>query len=388
MTTTLPWPKNERANPMIDNAPPEEVPSVDRLPVITAMLNFLKDFLDRPARPSAGELLRALERHAGPGARELFKWLLSVGAGYPDMRREDRSYFDAMLADGSVAAALSGEGKADDETVSSIDALLRQTALYRSSRDFKDMVAFMGRFRDYAPYNVMLVRLQNPSCGFFATATDWWKRHKRHLIDDAKPMLILAPMHPVMLVYALDQTAGQEVPKQLLEFAHFEGEWQPKWLTNLVENAERHRIGVAFKELSSTHGGRATNDPGVYGWKMRITIHDRLDGPSQFGVLVHELAHVLLGHLGTDYDHWWPGRFNVDTASAEIEAESVAHIVATRFGLRGSSAAYLSGYVAGTAIPQGVSIDLIAKVAGQIERMGKGLLPTPKPRPLKPEKKS
>src|SRR5208337_2465290 len=63
-------------------------------------------------------------------------------------------------------------------------------------------------------------------------------------IDDAKPMLILAPMHPVMLVYALDQTAGKEVPKQLLEFAHFEGEWQPKWLANLVENAGRHRIGV------------------------------------------------------------------------------------------------------------------------------------------------
>jgi hypothetical protein len=98
-----------------------------------------------------------------------------------------------MLLDGSLAAALRGEAKADEETVSSIDALLRQTTLYRSSEAFKDMVAFMGRFRDYAPYNVMLVRLQNPSCGFFATATDWWKRHGRHLIDDAKPMLIWHP---------------------------------------------------------------------------------------------------------------------------------------------------------------------------------------------------
>jgi hypothetical protein len=145
---------------------------------------------------------------------------------------------------------------------------------------------------------------------------------------------------------------------------------------------------VAFKELSSTHAGRATNDPGIDSWKMRIRIHDRLDGPSQFGILVHEVAHVLLGHLGTDHDHWWPGRFNLDNASAEIEAESVAHIVAMRFGLRGSSAAYLSGYVAGTAIPQGVAVDLIAKVAGEIERMAKGLLPAPKPRPPKPPKKT
>jgi hypothetical protein len=194
-------------------------------------------------------------------------------------------------------------------------------------------------------------------------------------------------MHPVMLVYALDQTAGKDVPKKLLEFAHFEGDWQPKWLANLVKNAQQHRIGVAFKELSSSNAGRATNDPGIDGWKMRISIHDRLDAPSQFGVLVHEMAHVLLGHLGTDYDHWWPGRFNVDTSSAEIEAETVAHIVVTRFGLTGSSAAYLSGYVTDT-IPQGVSIDLIAKVAGEIERMAKGLLPAPKPRPLKPAKKT
>ena len=367
-------------------AQPELVPSQPS-PLSQQVAAFIRALLPRAARPSAGELLRAILREVSPKAAPHFVAALNLVLADEKLRRQDTAYLQAMLADGSAAAALRGEGKADDETVTSIDALLRQTALYRSSAEFKDMVAFMGRFRDYAPYNVMLVRLQNPSCGFFATEKDWWKRHNRHLIDDAKPMLILAPMHPVMLVYALDQTEGQEVPKHLLEFAHFEGKWNPNWITNLVENAKRHRIGVRFKELSSTHAGRATNDPDVGGWKMRITIHDKLTQPSQFGVLVHELAHVLLGHLGTDYDHWWPGRFNVDTASAEIEAETVTHIVAARFDLQGSSAAYLSGYVADAGIPQGVSIDLIAKVAGEIERMAKGLLPAPKSRPPKAEKK-
>jgi hypothetical protein len=372
---------------MDDQHRQEPAPFSEQAPIVLAILRFIQSLIAKSARPSAGELLRALLRDIGLDVKPYFLWVLGVVADYPDLRREDRSYLRSMLADGSVAAALRGKGKADEETISSIDALMRQSALYRSSAAFKEMVAFMGRFRDYAPYNAMLVRLQNPSCGFFATANDWWKRHERHLIDDAKPMLILAPMHPVMLVYALDQTAGKEVPKQLLEFARFEGDWNTKWLSNLVENAKRHRIGVVFKELSSTHAGRATNDPGVDGWKMRVTIHDRLDEPSQFGVLEHEIAHVLLGHLGTDYDHWWPGRFNVDETSKEIEAETVAHIVADRFGLKGSSAAYLSGYVAETVIPQGVSIDLIAKVAGEIERMAKGLLPAPKPRPSKSEKK-
>ncbi len=372
---------------MDDRHSRELTPSSGQARLVLEMLRFFQALIARSARPSAGELLRALLRDIGPEASDYFVCVLAMVADHPDLRREDRSYFRAMLSDGSAAAALRGAGKADDETVSSIDTLLRQSALYRSSAAFKDMVAFMGRFRDYAPYNVMLVRLQNPSCGFFATANDWWKRHERRLVDDAKPMLVLAPMHPVMLVYALDQTVGKAVPEHLLAFGHFEGAWKPKWLENLIENAKRHRIGVAFKELSSTHAGRATNDPGVDGWKMRITIHDNLDEPSQFGVLMHEMAHVLLGHLGTDYDHWWPGRFNVDTTSQEIEAEAVAHIVTERFGLKGSSAAYLSGYVADTGIPQGVSIDLIAKVAGEIERMAKGLLPAPKPRPPKPEKK-
>jgi hypothetical protein len=182
---------------------------------------FLRALLAGPARPSAGELLRAIERDVSPHARGHFEAALKTLVEDKALRRAHKAYVQAMLADGSVGAALHCEGKADEETV----------------------------------------------------------------------------------------------------------------------------------------------------------FHDRLDEPSQFGVLA-------------DCGHWWPGRFNVDNASAEIEAEAVAHIVTTRFGLCGSSAAYLSGYVADTMIPQGDSIDLIAKVAGRLERMAKGLLPAPKPRTPKPAKKT
>jgi hypothetical protein len=49
----------------------------------------------------------------------------------------------------------------------------------------------------------MLVRMQNPTCSFYATERDWYDRFRRNLKEDARPMLILAPMHPVLLVYAL-----------------------------------------------------------------------------------------------------------------------------------------------------------------------------------------
>jgi hypothetical protein len=246
------------------------------------------------------------------------------------------------------------------------------------------MVDFMGRFRDYAPYNNMLAKVQNPSCGFYATKKDWYKRFSRKLKEDARPMLILAPMHPVLLVYDVDQTEGKELPEELRKFAHFAGDdWNPSWLSNLVKNAAGHKIRVQFKTLSTTHGGFATLARGHDDWKMRIVVHDLLDEPSRCGVLCHELAHILLGHLGTDWDHWWPARSNLGRAAVEVEAEAVAWIVTTRLGLQGTSAAYVSYHLKDEQTPKSISPDMIAKTAAHIEHMARESIPPRRPRARK-----
>ena len=150
----------------------------------------------------------------------------------------------------------------------------------------------------------------------------------------------------------------------LEEFAQFKGEWESDWLENLVENASRYQIQVAFKTLSSTHGGFVTRHRATGAWKMRIVVHDGLDEPSRYGVLCHELAHVLLGHLGSDTDRWWPARSSLDHTTVEIEAESVAYIVTTRFGFSGMSAGYIAMLRHDGAVPLSVSMDTVAKVAG------------------------
>lgn len=235
----------------------------------------------------------------------------------------------------------------------------------------------MGRFRDYAPYNNMLVRIQNPACGFYATANDWQKRFGRTLIEDARPLLILAPMHPVMLVYDLDQTEGSQLPAELEIFSRFQGEWEPDWLHRLVENAYRHRIRVEFKPLSSTQSGFATLANGS-GGKMRIVVNGELPEPSRFGVLCHEMAHILLGHLGCDEDRWWPARSHLGRSAIEVEAEAAAYVATRHLGLEGTSASYVSRHLEPNAgVPGGVSFDMIAKVAGRIERMATLLQPAP-----------
>lgn len=295
----------------------------------------LSDVVRGVKHPSAAELLADVENSLGLEARwDLFDVVTEL-ASDQGLQGSQRNYFQSILESGDLVKALRGDAVTDREAISTIDLMLRQSARYRSSKDFQSLVDFMGRFRDYAPFNNMLVRVQNPSCSFYATAKDWWSRFERTPKEDARPLLILAPMHPVMLVYELDQTEGKELPKELLEFAHFTGEWDDRWLSRLIENAERYRIRVSFKPLSSTHGGFATITCGDEHWKRRIVVHEGLDPPSRFGVLCHELAHVLLGHLGSDWDYWWPSRTNLSRNAIEVEAESVAWIVTSRLGLEG-----------------------------------------------------
>jgi hypothetical protein len=359
-------------------------PSVSEAPdLFEQTTELILEILRRRLQPSASELLAQIESTLGLQARWDLTAVITRLADDPDLSRSERQYLKSMITRGDLGKALSGEEGKEPQISSTIDSLLRQSQQYRSSKAFQEMIEFMGRFKEYAPYNNMLVRLQNPSCSFYATARDWRDRFERRPKEDARPMLILAPMRPVMLVYDLDQTEGEKLPKELTSFATFKGTWNPDWLSRTLENASRHRIRVEAKPLSSTHGGFATIARGTGEWKMRIVIHEDLDEQSCFGVLCHELAHIFLGHLGTDQDNWWPCRVNLEKAAIEVEAEAVAFIVTSHLGLKGSSAAYVSRYLKDGEVPAAISMDSVAKVAGKIERMAKEIISAPRPKKSK-----
>lgn len=326
-------------------------------------------------QPSAWELVQEVENKVGALARWVIMPTLKSLEKGKELTAQGQSYIKSLLESEDITLALIGTDSPSRKIVPSIDELVHRSLRHKGSEQFREMIDFMARFREYAPYNNMLVRIQDPTCSFYATSKDWVERFRRNLKEDARPMLILAPMHPVMLVYALDQTEGQPLPEKLQNFARYEGAFQQDWLKRVIENANRDRIKVDFKKLSSTNAGFATFSRELHSWKMRIAIHDELDEPSRFGILCHELAHIYLGHLGTDKDHWWPSRQNLNLQTVEIEAESAAYIVTTRLGLSGFSEAYLSGHMKSNELPESVSMDLIAKVSGKLEQMTKILLP-------------
>ena len=255
---------------------------------------------------SPHDLVAELDREIGVSARWDLAGVLEGLRKDPYLTPDGRAYIRDLLEDDVLVRALRGEGAADHEIESTIDELLRRSRIYRESKAFCEMMAFMAAFRRYSPYNNMLVRLQNPSCTYFATASHWERRFGRTVEKDARPMLILAPMHPVMTVYDLDSTTGPPLPEELTNFAKLEGQWDGQWLKNLTTNAQRHRIRVDFNSLSSTDAGFARVARGPEGEKFRVVVHDGLKPSDRFGVLCHEMAHILLGHLGSDRDKWWP----------------------------------------------------------------------------------
>jgi hypothetical protein len=343
--------------------------------LLAATKSWLLDLLASSSQPPAAELIRFAEDSFGWRIRQTILPAIRDLRDDLSVRSYDRDYLRITLSDEAINQALRGDAKGKEDYQSTLDDLFRRSALYRDSVQFKEAVAFTARFRDYAPYNNMLVRLQRPSCCFYATERDWNAKFDRTLKEEARPMLILAPMHPVLLVYDIDDTEGAELPEEIRNFARAEGNWDSGQMDMVVFNAERDRIQVQFKELGSQHGGYVTTRSQDAGWKMRIVLRNALDEQSRYSVLCHELAHIYLGHLGSDKDNWWPCRTNLTHQTVEIEAEAVSSIVCTRAGLTTSAPAYLAMHLKGKPVPATVSLELIVKVAGKLEEMGKRKLP-------------
>lgn len=346
-----------------------------------AASHFVINLLKTRRRPSAAELVAEAQRFIGPEAAWMLPSVLASLANARGVNQNDRNYCQSLLARTELVDELRHPAAIDHEAASSIDDLIRSSQYYRSSEAFREMVSFMARFRDYSPFNNMLVRVQRPACRFYATRKDWKCRFEAEPKPEALPMIILAPMHPVLLVYDLEDVPNVSLPRELREFSKTFGPVDPEWLARMIENARRYCIRIDYQRLSSTFGGYVTAAD-EKGWKMKVVVNIQLDTASRLGVLAHELAHVLLGHLGSDHDQWWPARANVLRKAEEVEAEAVAYIVAERLGLKTSSAPYVSRHLTNGQLPEGVSTDLIAKTAGLIERFAREKLPAPKPRPF------
>lgn len=137
------------------------------------------DVLAARCQPSACEMLGRLEEALGWRARRCFLPAVQELREDHSLQRYLREYLATTLSDEAIMAALRGEVEPKEEHLSTLDELFRRSAAYRKSAYFRETIEFAAKFREYAPFNNMLVKLQRPSCSFYATETHWRKAFQR-----------------------------------------------------------------------------------------------------------------------------------------------------------------------------------------------------------------
>jgi hypothetical protein len=242
----------------------------------------------------------------------------------------------------------------------------------------------------------MTIHNQMPSAIYAAKAHRWLSEWKRTIKPGARPLVILQPMGPVMFVFDVSDTEPLENAPQIP--AYVENPFKAKGgyidgsLDMTIENAKRDGIRTTKAKDGSQSAGRIWAVVGSYhAWqkfrkgldefrrpifddipvKYDLVLNSDHDYHTQFATLIHELAHLYCGHLGTPNQKWWPDRRGLPHNICEFEAESVAFMVCRRLGIENPSDQYLAGYLKQYEDTPPISLECVMKAAGLVEKMSK-----------------
>lgn len=253
-----------------------------------------------------------------------------------------------------------------------LDQLLADSRLYTQSKDYKELLDFVVRLRNFAPFNAMLLQVQKPGLRYAASARDWRERFGRWPKDSARPLLILWPFGPVALVYDVMDTDGKELPEDVASFfAH--GSIDDMQIVSFEKLINRKNIKWDWIDGGDGNAGsiivvkRAINSTDYTRYQMDINRNHST--AIKFTTLAHELGHLFLGHLGPDRKLNVPERPKMTHAQAELEAESVAYLVCARNGVTSKSETYLKDYVQANTTVDHVDLYQVMRAAGQVETL-------------------
>jgi IrrE N-terminal-like domain len=259
-----------------------------------------------------------------------------------------------------------------DGVRSLLDQLLEDSRLYTRSKDFKDLLDFVVRLRNFAPFNAMLLQVQKPGLKYAASARDWRERFERFPKEGARPLVILWPFGPVALVYDEMDTEGKPLPEDVKSFFARGAitEAQLKSFATLLQKKSIEWYPVDRGDLKAGSIrviSRGANEKEATYYRMHINRNH--DPATQFTTLAHELGHMCLGHLGPDKKLNIPKRPQLDHTQQEFEAESVAYVVCERNGVHSKSKTYLANYVKPDTTIDRLDIYQVMRAAGQVETL-------------------
>jgi len=238
----------------------------------------------------------------------------------------------------------SGQGQTEVER-SLLADLLERSRLYRTSKDYRDLLEFVSRLRNFAPFNAMLLQIQRPGLDYAASEYDWRTRFNRTIKEGARPLLILWPFGPVAFVYDKLDTDGDDLPADVARTFHAMGPMTEADVDGAISRLASQGIHVTRVDYGDALAGKVEVRRRSTAKKerpdYRIWINKNHDSNVEFVTLVHELGHLYLGHQGPDKHLSIEARPKIDHQQRELEAESLAYLVCKRRGVISKSETYV-----------------------------------------------
>ncbi|CAG6263261.1 DNA primase [Streptococcus pneumoniae] len=283
-------------------------------------------------------------------------------------RRTDVEAVTGAIITETIAA------KSSEQTISQLVANKDTKALaehlkegmknYLDSEQFKSFLDTMSKFHNYSLNNIHLLKMQNPSVSHVASFNKWKTDFDRTVKKGSKALKIWVPYQvktkiPVNQkelsfspsenemeekevtvtrfklgnVFDVSQTEGKELPKAINELTGDVKDYENLYRAAKAVSMD-NQVSISFEEIKreSTNGYYSPDE-------NRIVISKGLKGQEQIlKTIFHEMAHADL-HRGTNAQYG-----DDQYRKQELQAESVAYVVANHFGF--DTSRYSFGYLA------------------------------------------
>lgn len=232
---------------------------------------------------------------------------------------------------------------------------------FLDSDKYKDYLTKMSQLNNYSNRNLRLILAQNPEARQVASFKQWKENFDRYVKKGEKALRIFKPMtkikkdennQPILdkngkpetvtffglvPVFDVSQTEGKDMPKaaevkeQLtdLDYANL--------YRALMAIAKENDVSVRFEEMENNkHGYYSVPENQI------VLRSNEMNKAQIIKTFLHEMAHAELHHADN------PQKENLTRSTAELQAESVAYVVSSYYGIDTSeySFNYLSGWSA------------------------------------------
>ena len=283
-------------------------------------------------------------------------------------RRTDSEVDTGAIITETIAA------KSSEQTISQLVANKDTKALaehlkegmknYLDSEQFRSFLDTMSKFHNYSLNNIHLLKMQNPNVSHVASFNKWKTDFERTVKKGSKALKIWVPYQvktkisanqnelsfspsenemeekevtvtrfKLGSVFDVSQTEGKELPKAINELTGSVKDYEDLYRAAKAVSMD-NQVSISFEEIKR-EGANGYYSPN----ENRIVISKGLKGQEHIlKTIFHEMAHSDL-HRGTNAQYG-----DDQYRKQELQAESVAYVVANHFGFDTSS--YSFGYLA------------------------------------------